>query len=89
MDRIVDVAQLTTYLAAYRRGRGLTLADLGARLHLSGPRVSQIEQQPGKVSFAQVFEVLSALGVTILLDAPADRPAAPAPPAGPAASLGW
>ena len=79
MDRIVDVAQLTTYLTAYRRARGLTLAQLGERLGVSGPRVSQIEQQPGKVSVAQLVEVLSALGATILLDTPAVLPPTPEP----------
>jgi HTH-type transcriptional regulator / antitoxin HipB len=69
MYPIKDIDQLGLYLASYRRARGLTLAELGARLGVTGARISQIEQRPGVVKFAQVLAILSALGVSLSLDA--------------------
>lgn len=88
MYPVTDLSQLALYMASYRRARGLTLAELGARLGVSGARISQIEQRPGVVQFGQVFAILSALGVSLSLDAHDGMAPAESPPVANAGSGG-
>lgn len=67
MNRITDVGQLHTLLAAYRRAQRLTQADLAERLGVTKSRISQIETAPERVTVAQFLTVLRALKVEIHL----------------------
>lgn len=60
-------AQLRQHLRALRKRRGLTQAQVGARLGVSQARIAEIEAEPGLVSFEQLMQLLSALGVTVSL----------------------
>lgn len=60
-------AQLRQHLRALRKRRGLTQAQLAALVGVSQARIAEIEANPGLVSFDQVVQLLSALGVTISL----------------------
>lgn len=80
------VGQLRAHLRALRKLRGLTQAQLGARLGLSQVRIAEIEANPGVVSVEQLARLLSALGATLVLR---DEGGAPPsiPPAGTSATV--
>lgn len=59
--------QLSTHLRALRKARGLSQAELGARLGVGQTRVARIEGNPMAVSVEQLLEVLGALGVRLVL----------------------
>ena len=66
---VATPAQLTAYLRSLRRARGLTQAELGARLGVTTPRVSAIERNPGVISTALLLRVLKVLGARMALHA--------------------
>jgi HTH-type transcriptional regulator / antitoxin HipB len=59
--------QLRPQLQALRKQQGLTQAQLGKTLGVTQARVVEIEANPGSVSLQQVMQVLSALGVTLVI----------------------
>ena len=63
-------AQLRQHLRALRKKRGLTQAQLGALVGVSQVRIAEIEANPGLVSFDQLMQLLSNLGVSIYLSDP-------------------
>jgi len=65
---VTNPSQLTAYLRSLRRARGLTQADLGARLGVSAARISNIERNPGVLSTAQLLKLLQALGARLELE---------------------
>lgn len=65
-------AQLRQHLKALRKKHGLTQSTLAARLGVSQARIAEIESNPAVVSFEQLLQILSTLGVQLVLhDAPA------------------
>lgn len=63
MDFPVNTAsQLKAVLRALRRSRGLSQAQVGARLGVNQKRIARIEGNPGVTSFDQVARFVSALG---------------------------
>jgi HTH-type transcriptional regulator / antitoxin HipB len=90
-------SQLPSHLRALRQARGWTQAELGTRLGLSQTRIARIEGAPLSVSVQQLLEVLSALGVRVVLEhvpaplamdkaATAARPSAPSPAPAPSST---
>ena len=65
---VTTPAQLMAYLRALRHARGLTQADLGARLGVSAARISNIERNPGVLSTAQLLKLLQVLGARLQLE---------------------
>jgi HTH-type transcriptional regulator/antitoxin HipB len=63
--------QLKQHLRSLRKARGLTQARLAQALGTTQSRVAHIESDPTAVSFDQLFQVLSSLGVDLVLR---DRP---------------
>ena len=63
-------AQLRQHLRALRKKRGLTQAQIGALVGVSQVRIAEIEANPGLVSFDQLMQLLSVLGVSISLSDP-------------------
>jgi HTH-type transcriptional regulator/antitoxin HipB len=61
-----------------RKKRGLTQAQLGAKLGVAQARIAEIERTPGAISVDQLVRVLSVLGATLVV-----RNAEAAPPAAP------
>jgi len=61
-------SQLTAYLRSLRHARGLTQADLGARLGVSAARISTIERNPGVLSTALLLKLLQVLGARLALE---------------------
>ena len=61
-------SQLSSHLRALRKAKGLSQADLGARLGLSQTRIARIESDPLAISVEQLLRVLSVLGVRVTLD---------------------
>jgi HTH-type transcriptional regulator/antitoxin HipB len=59
--------QLSQHLKALRKARGLTQAQLAARLRIKQARYAVIENHPETVAAAQLFDVFAALGVDVLL----------------------
>jgi transcriptional regulator with XRE-family HTH domain len=60
-------AQMRQHLRALRKKRGLTQANVATLIGVSQARVAEIEANPGLVSFEQLMQFLSALGVTVTL----------------------
>jgi HTH-type transcriptional regulator/antitoxin HipB len=61
------VAQLSSHIKALRKARGLTQAALGQLLGVKQSRIADIEKNPGAIGFAQMHQVLSALGAQLWL----------------------
>jgi len=59
--------QLGSVLQGYRKERGLTQKDVGARLGIAQNTVSQIESEPGRAGLARVFKVLAALDLELVV----------------------
>lgn len=73
MKRLVlqTAAQLPAHLRSLRKARGMTQAQLGARIGLDQTRIAKIERDPAVVSVGQLMQLLNALGVRVVLDADA------------------
>ncbi len=61
-------AQLRQHLKAFRKARNLTQAQLGDLVGVRQARIAEIEANPGLVRFEQLMQILSALGVTLVLN---------------------
>ncbi len=61
-------SQLSSHLRALRKAKGLSQAELGARLGLSQARVARIEGEPLSISVEQLLRVLAALEVSVTLE---------------------
>lgn len=68
---IQSPGQLSSHLRALRKARGLSQAQLGAVLGVGQTRVARIEHNPAAISVEQLVGILSALGVQMVLRAPA------------------
>lgn len=73
---ILSSPQLSQHLRSLRRARGLSQADLGARMGLSQSRIARMENSPTQISVDALLQLLSALGVHMVLSA-ADASAQP------------
>lgn len=82
MDYVIQTPlQLSSHLRALRKARGLSQAALGEALGVGQTRVARIEGDPTAISVAQLIEVLSLLGVQLVLrDTSSARVDEPAPP---------
>lgn len=68
MDAIIRTpAQLGPVLKAARVARGLTQADVAARLGISTPAVSKLEAQAERASFDRVHRLCLLLGLDIAI----------------------
>jgi HTH-type transcriptional regulator/antitoxin HipB len=61
-------AQLSAHLRSLRKSRKLTQAQLGAKVGLDQTRIAKIERDPRSVSAGRLFEILAALGVSVVLE---------------------
>lgn len=59
--------QLRQHLRALRKARGLTQSRLAQKLGVGQSRVADIEANPGAMSVDQLFRVLAALDVQLVL----------------------
>ena len=59
--------QLKQQLRALRKARGLTQTQLGELLGIGQVRIAEIEKDPSAVSVAQLFKILAALDVRLVL----------------------
>lgn len=60
--------QLRAVLTSLRKSRGLTQAQLGARLGLSQKRIAGIEKNPQVTSFDQISRIVSLLGARVVIE---------------------
>ena len=82
MDYLLQTpAQLATHLRSLRNALHLTQAQLGKLVGLDQTRIAKIEADPRRVSVGQLFKILSALGVQVLLLSNKADSAPKAPPA--------
>jgi HTH-type transcriptional regulator / antitoxin HipB len=65
--------QLRAVLKSLRKSRGLTQAQLGAKLGLSQKRVAGIEKTPQVTSIDQISRIIGILGARLVVEEP-DRP---------------
>jgi HTH-type transcriptional regulator/antitoxin HipB len=60
--------QLRAVLKSLRKSRGLTQAQLGAKLGLSQKRVAGIENKPQVTSIDQISRLVSLLGARLVIE---------------------
>lgn len=60
-------AQLSAHLRAFRLAKGLSQAALGKILGVGQARIARIEADPTSISVDQLLQLLSILGVQMLL----------------------
>jgi HTH-type transcriptional regulator / antitoxin HipB len=80
-NKLQTPAQLAKHLPSLRNARHLTQAQLGMLVGLDQTRIAKIEADPRRVSVGQLFKILSALGVQVLLLSNVADSAPKAPPA--------
>lgn len=75
--------QLSSHLRSLRKARGLSQAELGLALGVGQTRVARIEGSPTAISVDQLLQLLSALGVQLVLRdlEPAQAESSTGPPA--------
>jgi HTH-type transcriptional regulator/antitoxin HipB len=85
---LLTATQLGHLLRSARKRRGLTQAEVGARLGLSQNRVSHLEGHADELSLEQLLIWCAVVGLELHLG---ERPTAgtPAPSTGPGASTPW
>lgn len=71
---VLTPSQLALHLRSLRKARNLSQAELGAKLGVNQARVGKIERAPGAVSVAQFMQLLSLLGVRLVLKDSASVP---------------
>jgi HTH-type transcriptional regulator/antitoxin HipB len=59
--------QLGAFLQGYRRKRGLTQKDVGAKVGMTQKAVSKIELAPGRTRLSLIFKVLAALDLELVV----------------------
>jgi len=59
--------QLGSVLQGYRRERGLTQTDVGAKVGLAQKAVSKIELAPERSSLKMIFKLLAALDLELVV----------------------
>ncbi len=74
---ILTAASLGRILQSARKSRGLSQAQLAARVGLSQARLSALEREPGTLSVDQLLALCSSLGLELGI-APRDASAPPA-----------
>jgi HTH-type transcriptional regulator / antitoxin HipB len=84
MYPIQNTVQLAAYIRSLRKSRGLTQTELGNRLGVSTNRISDIEHNPGVVSFEQLLAMIQTLGGRLYLDADVGSSTVRAPSSTPA-----
>ena len=57
--------QLGSILQGYRRERGLTQTDVGAKVGLAQKAVSKIESAPERAGLSMIFKLLAALDLEL------------------------
>jgi HTH-type transcriptional regulator/antitoxin HipB len=81
MDYLIQTPnQLASHLRSLRRAQRMTQTQLGTLVGLDQTRIAKIEKDPRRVSVAQLVQILSALGVRLLLQsahAKAEKPQTP------------
>lgn len=60
-------AQLSAHLRSLRKSRGMTQAQLATLVGVDQTRIAKIEREPSHISVAQLFRILTALGVQVQL----------------------
>lgn len=60
--------QIGAYLRSLRNTQGLTQRELGARIGVSGARISEIEHDPGALGLTQLLRLLHVLNARLVLD---------------------
>ena len=70
--------QFRQQLRALRKAKGLTQTQLGKLMGVGQVRIAEIEKDPSAVSVAQLFKLLTALDVHVVLrDSRSDDSATP------------
>jgi HTH-type transcriptional regulator / antitoxin HipB len=60
-------AQLKTALGSLRRAAGLSQSEFGRKIGLSQERISAIENHPERITTDQLFTLLMALGMELVI----------------------
>jgi HTH-type transcriptional regulator/antitoxin HipB len=72
---LTNTQQVGHLLTANRKGQGLTQAQAAARLGISQARLSELEQNPGRLTVDRLLVLVNFLGMELVLRSPPEKPA--------------
>ena len=71
-QKLTTAMQVGHLLTASRKAQGMTQSQMAARLGISQARLSELEQNPGRLSVERLLVLINALGLELTLRSPVD-----------------
>ena len=71
---LTNTQQVGHLLTANRKAQGMTQAQAAARLGISQARLSELEQNPGRLTIDRLLVLVNLLGLELVLRSPAEKP---------------
>ena len=71
---LTNTQQVGHLLTANRKAQGMTQAQAAARLGISQARLSEWEQNPGRLTIDRLLVLVNLLGLELVLRSPAEKP---------------
>lgn len=76
-QKLTTPHQVGHLLTASRKSQGMTQFQVAGRLGISQARLSELEQNPGRLSVERLLVLVNALGLELSLRSPAEPHQAP------------
>lgn len=70
---LTNTQQVGHLLSANRKAQGMTQAQAAARLGISQARLSELEQNPGRLTVERLLVLANLLGLELVLRSPAEK----------------
>jgi HTH-type transcriptional regulator / antitoxin HipB len=70
---LTNTQQVGHLLSAKRKEQGMTQAQAAARLGISQARLSELEQNPGRLTVERLLVLVNLLGLELVLRSPAEK----------------
>lgn len=72
---LTNTQQVGHLLTANRKAQGMTQAQAAARLGISQARLSELEQNPGRLTVDRLMVLVNLLGLELVLNSPTEKAA--------------
>ncbi|WP_295553643.1 helix-turn-helix transcriptional regulator [Limnohabitans sp. Rim8] len=72
---LTNTQQVGHLLTANRKAQGMTQAQAAARLGISQARLSELEQNPGRLTVDRLLVLVNLLGLELVLQSPTEKAA--------------
>ena len=70
---LTNTQQVGHLLSANRKAQGMTQAQAAARLGISQARLSELEQNPGRLTVERLLVLVNLLGLELVMRSPAEK----------------